>query len=101
MGLAAIGALAVKKGLTRYSARQIPPRRAQQMIEDGAYQALQNLDAIQPYIPAAPVTITIEVDKVEKMDDFRGRPGVELNYAKQEVKSRAANWMTAWDQIWH
>ena len=93
--------VAVKKGLTRYSARQIPPRRAQQMIEDGAYQALQNLDAIQPYIPAAPVTITIEVDKVEKMDDFRGRPGVELNYAKQEVKSRAANWMTAWDQIWH
>ncbi len=93
--------VAVKKGLTRYSARQIPPRRARQMIEDGAYQALQNLDAVRPYVPESPVTITIEVDKVEKMDDFRGRPGVELDYAKQIVKSRAANWMTAWDQIWH
>ena len=114
--------VAVKKGLTRYSARQIPPRgardrpfRARQMIEDGAYQALQNLDAVQPYVPEAPVTITIEVDKgardrplgardrplVEKMDDFRGRPGVELDYARQTVHSRAANWMTAWGQIWH
>lgn len=78
------------------------------MIEDGAYQALQNLDAVQPYVPEAPVTITIEVDKgardrplMEKMDDFRGRPGVELDYAKQIVHSRAANWMTSWDQIWH
>lgn len=62
---------------------------------------IQNLDTVRPYVPESPVTITIEVDKVEKMDDFRGRPGVELNYAKQEVKSRAANWMTAWDQIWH
>ena len=93
--------VAVKKGLTRYSARQIPPRRARQMIEDGAYQALQNLDAVQPYVPAAPVTIKIEIDKVEKMDDFRGRPGVELDYAKQRVHSRAADWMAAWDQIWH
>ncbi len=93
--------VAVKKGLTRYSARQIPPRRARQMIEDGAYQALQNLDAVQPYVPDSPVTIAIEVDKVEKMDDFRGRPDVELDYAKQIVKSRADNWMAAWDQIWH
>ena len=34
--------VAVKRGLTRYSARQIPPRRAREMIEAGAYQALQN-----------------------------------------------------------
>ena len=66
--------VAVKRGLTRYSARQIPPQRACEMIEEGAYQALQNLGAVAPYTPAAPVTITIEVDKVEKMADFMGRP---------------------------
>ena len=70
------------------------------MIEEGAFQALQNLTAVAPYMPASPVTISIEVDKVEMMDDFRGRPGVELDRAAQTVRSRADNWMTAWDQIW-
>src|SRR5215510_11140753 len=32
--------VAVKRGLSRYSARQIPPLRARQMIEDGARRAL-------------------------------------------------------------
>ena len=93
--------VAVKKGLSRYSARQIPPVRAREMIEDGAYQSLQDLTAVAPYTPTSPVTITIEVDKVEKMEDFRGRHGVELDRAAQKVYSRAPDWMTAWDQIWH
>ena len=93
--------VAVKRGLTRYSARQIPPRRAREMIEAGAYQALQNLSAGEAYVPASPVTITIEVDKVEKMADFMGRADVELDRAQQKVYSRGADWMTAWNQIWH
>ena len=92
--------VAVKRGLTRYSARQIPPPRARDMIEEGAFRALQNLDAVKPYVPVAPVTITIEVDKVEKMDEFKGRHGVELDHAAQKVYSRAGSWMAAWDQIW-
>lgn len=93
--------VSVKKGLTRYSARQIPPVRARQMIEDGAYQALQNLSAVKPYVLTSPTTITIEVDRVEKMADFKSRYGVELDMEAQKVYSRADNWMTAWDQIWH
>ena len=81
--------VAVKRGLTRYSARQIPPRVARKMIEDGAYQALQNRTAVAPYVLSAPVTITIEVDKVEMMADFMGRAGVELDYARRR-KSTAA-----------
>lgn len=92
--------VAVKRGLTRFSARQIPPSRARDMIEEGAYQALQNLSAVAPWVPASPVTITIEIDQVEKMADFQGRVGVELDYAAQKVYSRAADWMSAWDQIW-
>ncbi len=93
--------VAVKRGLTRYSARQIPPVRAREMIEAGAYRALQDLAAIKPYVPGSPAAITIEVDKVEKMADFRGRAGVELDMAAQKVVSRASSWMQAWDQIWH
>lgn len=93
--------VAVKKGLTRYSARQIPPVRARKMIEDGAYQALQNFNAVKPYVPSSPTTITIEVDQIEKMDDFKGRYGVELDFDTQKVYSGAENWLTAWDQIWH
>jgi D-amino peptidase len=93
--------VAVKKGLTRYSARQIPPVRARQMIERGAYAALQNISAVKPYVPASPTTITVEVDQVEKMADFKGRYDVELDMEAQKVYSRGENWLTAWDQIWH
>ena len=93
--------VAVKRGLSRYSARQIPPSRARQMIEEGAFQALQDLSAVKPYVLSSPVTITVEVDKVEKMEDFRGRSNVELDRSAQKVYSRGRDWMTAWDQIWH
>lgn len=98
---AGLTTVAVKKGLSRYSARQIPPVRARKMIEDGAFRALQDLTAVAPYVPAAPVTITVEVDQVEKMEEFRGRAGVELDRKSQKVYSRAENWLEAWDQIWH
>lgn len=93
--------VAVKRGLTRYSARQVPPIRARQMIEDGAREALRSLKAVRPYVPAGPTTITIEVDQVEKLRDFMGRHGVEIDHTAQKVMSRAADWMQAWDQIWH
>src|SRR5436190_14544842 len=54
--------VAVKKGLTRYSARQIAPVRARAMIEGGANAALQKLSSASTYVPARPTTITIEVD---------------------------------------
>ena len=92
--------VAVKQGLSRYSARQIPPVRARQMIEDGAKHALQNLGRVRPYVPASLVTITIEVDTVDKVNDFKGRYGVEI-VEPLKVVSRAADWMTAWDQVWH
>jgi D-amino peptidase len=92
--------VAVKKGLSRYSARQIPPVRARQMIEEGAFQALQNLTAVPPYVPTSPITITIEVDTPDKALEFKGRYGVEF-IEPLKVVSRAKNWMEAWNQIWH
>jgi D-amino peptidase len=91
--------VAVKRGLSRYSARQIPPVRARQMIEEGAKQALKNLKAVKPYIPAQPTTITIEISTVDKVPDFKGRHGVEI-VEPLKVVSRGKDWMEAWNQVW-
>ena len=91
--------VAVKRGLSRYSARQIPPVRARQMIEDGAKQALKDLSGLTVYKPARPATITIDVDTVDQVNSFRGRRGVEIEESLKVV-SRAEDWMTAWDQVW-
>ena len=92
-------AVAVKKGLTRYSARQIPPVRARQMIEEGAYEALQNLHRVHPYSPGSPCEITIEIGTVDHAAQFKGKPGVEI-VDPLTVVSRGQDWMTAWNQIW-
>jgi D-amino peptidase len=91
--------VAVKRGLSRYSARQIPPVRARQMIEAGARQALQNLSAVVPYVPKRPTTITIDLGTVDTAARFRGRHGVEIVDPLKAV-SRGEDWMEAWNQIW-
>jgi D-amino peptidase len=95
----ALTTVAVKRGLSRFSARQIPPVRARQMIEDGAKEALKNLHAVKPYVPAKPATITVDLGSVDHALAFKGKPGVEFVDALT-VESRAADWMTAWNQIW-
>ncbi len=95
-----ITTVAVKKGLTRYSARNIPPVRARQMIEEGAYQSLQDLSKLKPYILSQPTTITIEIDTPDKVADFKGRYGVE-QIEPLKVQSRGKDWMEAWNQVWH
>ena len=94
--------VAVKTGLSRYSARQVPPVRARQMIEGGAKRALTDLKKknIKPYVPAKPTTITVNLSTVDTANRFMGRPGVELVDPLKAV-SKANDWMTAWNQIWH
>ena len=91
----------VKQVLSRRSARQIPPVRARRMIEAGAHAALTgNLAAIKPYKPGDPCTITVDLPNVERAEDFRSRPGVEIEAADMKAISRADTWMQAWNQIW-
>ncbi|MHB8637683.1 MAG: M55 family metallopeptidase [Fimbriimonadaceae bacterium] len=91
--------VAVKKGLSRYSARQIPPVRARKMIEDGAKKALAHRSAVKPYVPGKPTTITVELGAVDHGATFRGRPGVEF-IDPLTLESKGSDWMTAWNQIW-
>src|SRR5436309_13541309 len=51
--------VAVKKGMGRFSARNVAPIRARQLIEDGTRRALQDLAAVKPYDPGRPCEIRI------------------------------------------
>jgi hypothetical protein len=70
------------------------------MIEDGVTRALKTRNWPQPYVPARPTTITIDLGTVDKAAEFMGRHGVEL-VEPLKVVSRGKDWMEAWDQIWH
>lgn len=91
--------VAVKRGLGRYSARQIPPLRAREMIEAGAREALQNLKAVAPYDPGRPSEIEVEVVSPDRADRFRNKPGVEIT-APRRIVSRGPDWWSAWKQFW-
>ena len=91
--------VAVKQGLSRFSARQLPPVRARQLIEDAARDALTDLTGVKPYVPDTPTTIKIELGSVDKLADFKGRQGIEIT-GPVTVESRAKDWLTAWNQFW-
>lgn len=91
--------VAVKKGLSRFSARQIPPARAREMIETGAREALQNLKAVAPYDPGRPSEIVVEVVSPDKAERFIHKHGVEA-LDTRKIVSRGPDWHSAWKQFW-
>jgi len=93
-------AVSVKKGLTRYSARNIPPKKARQMIEEAARESLSSPIETKPYVPAKPTSIHVDLGTVDGAKEFKGRYGVEFENPMRVV-SRGKDWMTAWNQIWH
>jgi D-amino peptidase len=90
--------VAVKQGLGRYGARQIPPMRARQMIEEGARTALRDLKSVAPYNPGAPCEIVVEFTRTEAFDEYCRKPGVEVT-GDRRLASRAGDWWSAWRQF--
>jgi D-amino peptidase len=90
--------VAVKEGLGRYSARQIPPQRARELIEDGAKRALKDVNAVQPYDPGSPCTIEVEYKVTEAVDKLRRVPNVEI-VDNRRIRSTAGTWWDAWKQF--
>jgi D-amino peptidase len=90
--------VAVKKGLGRFSARQLPARRARAVIEEGARNALEDLRAVDPYDPGSPCEITVDFNTPDHTDEYRFRAGIEITGPRQIV-SRADDWWTAWRQF--
>src|SRR5437667_10066494 len=50
----------VKEGLGAFSARMLAPKRARELVEEGAKRALANLEAVPPYDPGKPAEIKVE-----------------------------------------
>jgi D-amino peptidase len=89
----------VKRGLGVESARMTPPRRARELIEDGARRALDNLMAVRPYDPGSPCEIRVEYKHTGAPDQLRFRPGVE-RVDDRTIVSRADTWWEAWQQFY-
>jgi D-amino peptidase len=90
--------VAVKEGLGRFSARQIPPQRARELIEEGARKALGDLGAVAPYDPGKPCEIEVELTSTDAADAYRRKPRVEV-VESRKIVSRADDWWTAWRQF--
>jgi len=90
--------VAVKEGIGRYSARQIAPLRARELIEDGAKRALQDVKAVAPYVPGSPCTIEVEYKVTSAVDTLRRVHGVEIVDARR-IRSTANTWWAAWQQF--
>ena len=88
----------VKEGLGRYSARQIAPLRARELIEDGAKRALEDLASVKPYEPGSPCTIEVEYKVTSAVDALRHVHGVEI-VDPRRIRSTADTWWDAWRQF--
>jgi D-amino peptidase len=90
--------VAVKQGLGRHGARQYPARRAREMIEAGARQALQDLTAVKPYDPGRPCEVKVEFTRTDAFGAYAKKPAVEV-VGERTLVSRADDWWTAWRQF--
>jgi len=90
--------VSVKEGIGRFSARQIAPLRARELIEEGAKKALSDLSAVKPYDPGSPCTIEVEYKVTEAVDKLRRVHGVEI-VDDRHIRSTADTWWAAWQQF--
>jgi D-amino peptidase len=87
--------VAVKEGLGSFGARQIPAQRARELIEEGAKQALRELDAVGPYDPGRPCVIEVEFTTTNAAREYARKPGVET-VDPRKISVRGDDWWTAW-----
>jgi D-amino peptidase len=91
--------VAVKQGLGRFSARNLPPARARELVEEGAKRALADLSQAKPYDPGKPCEIKVEYTKTDEVERYHHRAGVEVLDGRTIV-SRADDWWSAWRQFY-
>jgi len=88
----------VKEGLGQFSARQLPAKRARELIEEGARKALSDLKAVEPYDPGRPCEIKVEFKVTEAARTFGRKHGVE-QVDDRAIVSRADDWWSAWKRF--
>ena len=69
--------VAVKEGLSTYAALHVHPRRAQELIREGAKRAVANAANAKPYVLAKGATVEVEFDHQARADHAARVPTVE------------------------
>ena len=90
--------VAVKRGLGRASARNVAPRRARELIEEGARRALADPGAVRPYDPGRPCEIRVEFTRTDACEEALRKPGVERAGDRLAV-ARGDDWWSAWRRL--
>jgi len=88
----------VKRGIGTRSARLLAPKRARELVEEGATRALSDLRAVKSYDPGKPCEIKVEYKGTTAPQKLRFQAGVEI-VDPRTIVSRADDWWTAWKQF--
>src|SRR4051794_1671040 len=88
----------VKEGLGVKTARMLAPKRARELVEEGAKRALSDLKAVEPYDPGKPCEIKVEYKGTAPPRRLRFQSGVEV-VDDRTIVSRADDWWSAWKQF--
>jgi D-amino peptidase len=88
----------VKDGIGRFGARNLAPKRARKLIEEGARSALADLSVVPAYDPGRPCEIRVVFHHTDGVDKHRSNDRVEI-VGPREIVSRADDWWSAWRQF--
>ena len=90
----------VKKGLTRFSARNMTPEAACELIEQRALESLTRDRSLwpKPWKPA-PAVLRVELASADKGAAFIGKQGV-TRPGPRTLEARGANFWEVWDRFW-
>jgi D-amino peptidase len=90
--------VSVKQGLGVRTARMLAPKRARELVEAGARDALRDLKAVEPYDPGKPCEVKVEYKSTRPPQHLRYQANIEFPDDRTLV-SRADDWWTAWRQF--
>lgn len=78
-----ITGVVVKESIGNYAVDSISPQAAQEAIRAGAAQAVKNAASAKPYVFEAPITMEIDMTRVEQADHVGLIPGFERSGPRQ------------------
>lgn len=94
-----VQAAVVKKGIDRFSAELIHPRKAQALIKEKAEQALKNVPNVEPYKVNGPVTFEIQFKATNQALMTTTIPSVQMLDPKT-ITFTCADMVTAYKHMW-